>query len=198
VLRPPHTALALLVLAKAVHDCLDKNKGTYTTPNPPLAQFASDIADLDAAELATHTRAKGTIAARDEKLAIVRSDLQKIRAYVQGLVDADPANAVSLAQNAGLGLRKATLKTKSEVSAKPNKKTSGSVDVTAKVGGVKASHEWQYGGDGGKTWTDAPPTLQARITLHGFTPGSTALVRHRAVTKTGPDNWSQAVSLIVV
>jgi hypothetical protein len=198
VLRAPHTALGWLVLGKAVVDGLTNNKGVFTTPNPPLAQLSSDVDALDTAETATHSGTKGTTGARDAKLVIVRSDLIKVCAYVQGLVDADPDNAATLAGQAGLSLRKTTTPSKSELSAKPNKTTSGSVDLVAKLGNAKASHEWQYSTDGGKTWTSATTTLQAKTTVPGLTPGSAVEFRHRPITKTGPGAWSQPVSMIVV
>jgi hypothetical protein len=196
VLRTPKTALAWLVLAKAVYDSLANNKGMFATPNPALATLSADIAALDAAELATHTKTVGVTAARNAKLVIVRSDLKKVVAYVQGLVDADPVNAETIAKNAGLDLRKTPSRNKSEVSAKAGA-TSGSVDAAAKVGGVKSAHEWEYSLDAGKTWTAAPTTLQAKTTITGLTPGSSLLVRHRAITKTGASDWSAPVPLIV-
>ena len=115
----------------------------FPTPNPPLAQLSTDIDSLDTAETATQTRTKGTAAARDAKLVIVRADLVKVCAYVQELVDADAANAAVIAHNAGLALRKSRTVSKSEVAAKPSK-VPGSVVLTAKLGTVKAAHEWQY------------------------------------------------------
>jgi hypothetical protein len=198
VLRAPQTALAWLVLAKAIVDGLTKNKGTFATPDPPLAQLSSDVTALDTAQTATHTRTVGVIGARDAALAVVRKDLRRVCAYVQGLVDAAPDDAVTLAQGAGLALRRKNVPTKSELSAKPNKTTSGSVDLVARLGNVKAAHEWAYSTDGGRTWTSAQTTLQAKTTISGLVPATTVLFRHRAVTKTGPDLWSQPVSMIVV
>ncbi len=198
MLRSPKTALAWLVLAKAVYDGLSNNKGLFVTPNPPLPQLSTDIDAFDTAETATHTRTKGAAATRDAKLVIVKADLAKVCVYVQGLVDADPANAATIAQSAGLSLRKVGVRSKAELSAKPNKTTSGSVDLVAKLGDVHASHEWQYSTDGGKTWTTTTSTLQSKTTITGLTPATTVLFRHRAITKTGPDAWSQPVSMIVV
>jgi hypothetical protein len=50
---------------------------------------------------------------------------------------------------------------------------------------------------GGKTWVTAPATLQAKTTVAGLVPGSTAQFKYRAVTKTGEGDWSQRVSLMV-
>ena len=63
--------------------------------------------------------------------------------------------------------------------------------------GHRASYEWQYSTDGGKTWVDAAVTLQAKTTMPGLTAGSTVEFKYRPVTKTGEGDWSQAVSLIV-
>ena len=197
VLRRPLTAVGVIALAKATYDSLANNKGVFPTPNPPLAQFSTDIGSLDTAETATHTRTAGTVAVRDAKLLVVVSDLNQIRAYVPQLVDANPANAQTLATQAGLSLRKSAVRSANDLSAKPSTKVPGGIDVVARLGGVKASHEWQYSTDG-KTWTDAPPTLQARTTIPGFTPGTTVYVRHRPVTKTGAGAWSSPVTLIAV
>jgi hypothetical protein len=198
VLHAPHTALAWLVLAKAVYDGLSNNKGLFVTPNPPLPQLSTDIDAFDAAETATHSRTVGAAATRDAKLVIVKADLAEVCVYVQGLVNADPANAATIAQSAGLSLRKVGVHSKAELSAKPDTTTSGSVDLVAKLGGVKAAHEWQYSIDGGKTWASVQTTLQAKTTITGLSPATTVLFRHRAITKTGPDAWSQPVSMIVV
>jgi hypothetical protein len=63
---------------------------------------------------------------------------------------------------------------------------------------VRASHDWQYSTDGGKTWTAVPTTLQGKTAITGLTPGSSLVVRHRAVTKAGADDWSLTQALIVV
>ena len=198
-LHSPKTALGWLILAKAVYGGLSSNPGLFPKPNPPLAQLKTDIDSFDAAESAVQqTHATGTAAARDAKLVIVRDDLHNVVEYVQSLVNADPANAANLAQAAGLALRKSKTVSKSELSAKPNKTMSGSVDLVAKLGSkVKTSHEWQYSTDGGKTWTSAQTTLQAKTTVTGLTPATTVLFRHRPITKSGPGAWSQAVTLIV-
>jgi hypothetical protein len=68
--------------------------------------------------------------------------------------------------------------------------------VTAQAG-HRASYEWDYSTDGGKTWVLAPSTLQAKTTIAGLTPGATVLFRYRAVTKAGEADWSQPVSLLI-
>jgi hypothetical protein len=55
--------------------------------------------------------------------------------------------------------------------AKPGD-VSGSVRPVAAAAARRASYEWQYSIDGGKTWVIAPARLQAKTTLSGLTAGA--------------------------
>jgi hypothetical protein len=61
----------------------------------------------------------------------------------------------------------------------------------------RASYEWEYSSDGGKTWSPAPPSLQAKTTVTGLAAGTSVQFRYRAVTKAGADDWSNPVTLLV-
>jgi hypothetical protein len=47
------------------------------------------------------------------------------------------------------------------------------------------------------TWISLPSSLQAKTTISGLTPLTTVMVRHCAVTKAGPQDWSQPISAVV-
>jgi hypothetical protein len=74
----------------------------------------------------------------------------------------------------------------------------GSVKLVAASAGRRAAHNWQYSLDGGKTWVDAASTLQAKATITGLTAGATVQFRYQLLIKTGEENWSQVVQLVVV
>jgi hypothetical protein len=74
---------------------------------------------------------------------------------------------------------------------------SGSVKLITKSSGTRSGYEWEYSLDGGKTWVNAPVTLQAKTTVAGLTPGATVQFRYRPVTKGGEGDWSQTVVLLV-
>ena len=105
VLKPPTQVLAILALAKSVHAAIAANPGIFKSPVPSLAQFATDTAAFDTAEQLAETRVKGSVEARDAQKAIVLADLHALRAYVQTVVDADPANGASIAAAAGMSVR---------------------------------------------------------------------------------------------
>jgi hypothetical protein len=71
------------------------------------------------------------------------------------------------------------------------------VKLAAKAVAARACYEWQYSTDQ-KTWTEVPPTLQAKVEIDGLTPATAYFFRFRGVTKAGTGDWSQVVSIMVV
>ena len=196
VLRRPRAAAAFLPMAKAIYAAVANAKTTFPTPTPPLAQLSTDINAFDAAQTAVLTHTKGAAQTRDVAMTVVVNDLDLLRGYVQTVADADPSNALAIAHSAGMDLRKTASATKNDLNAKAGK-VSGSIAVSARLGGVRAAHEWEYSTDGGKTWISSPSSLQAKTTITGLTPMTAVMVRHRAVTKTGPQDWSATVTAVV-
>ena len=62
---------------------------------------------------------------------------------------------------------------------------------------ARASCDWEWRTDGGKTWTRLPSTLQVKTTLAGVVPGTTAQCRFRSVTNTGASSSRQPATLLV-
>jgi hypothetical protein len=71
------------------------------------------------------------------------------------------------------------------------------VNLVVAQAGNRASYEWEYSSDLGKTWVLLPPTLQAKTTVSGLQAGTIVQFRYRPVTKTGAADWSAPVSLMV-
>ena len=61
----------------------------------------------------------------------------------------------------------------------------------------RAAYDWEWSSDGGKTWQQAPGTLQAKTTITGLPVSVTCLFRFRSVTKAGESDWSNAITLVV-
>jgi hypothetical protein len=191
----PRREPALLSYAQGIVTRMTGNP-SFPAPVPTLAALTAAIGDLQTAETAALARTKGAVAARNEKRTALVVALQQIRGYVQSIADADPTKAASIIESAGVAVRKTPTRSARAFAAKPGP-VSGAAMVTAVVPSRRASYEWQYSVDGGKTWVVAPATLQARTTIAGLASGSTAQFKYRAVTKTGEGDWSQPVSLMV-
>jgi hypothetical protein len=172
--------------------------GNTSLPNPapPLTEVTSAINDLQTAEAGALARTKGAVAVRNAKRTALILLLQQLRGYIQTTADADPTNATSIIQSSGVAVRKTPAHHARVFAVKPGK-VSGTAAIAAATAARRASYEWQYSTDGGKTWITAPSTLQSRTTIAGLTPGANVEFRYRAVTKTGEGDWSQPTSLLV-
>jgi hypothetical protein len=194
-IKLPLPVPALIKTVQAIIAALTGN-AHFPNPNPPLATLSAALAALVAAETATETRAKGTIATRNAARAQLLSDIQAAKANVQQVADANPDQAEAIIASAGMTVRKTAVHAKPTFAAKAGT-TSGSVKLSARAAALRASYEWQWSVDGGKTWTPAPPTLQAKTGITGLPVGTIVQFRYRAVTKTGATDWSQPTSLLI-
>jgi hypothetical protein len=172
------------------------NNPAFPAPVPALSALSAAVSDLQAAETLALTKATGAVAARNDKRAVVVSLLRQLGAYVQAIADATPENGATIIQSAGVPVRKVPTRATRVFTAKPGP-ISGSARLTAAVAARRASYEWEYSVDGGKTWVSAPSSLQAKTTVTGLPVGTSVLFRYKSVTKTGEGDWSQGLALLV-
>ena len=197
VLKLPNKIGGVITYAQGVVKGMTGNP-SFPTPTPSLAVVDAAIADLQAAETAAQSRlGKGAIATRNDKRVVLVGLLRQLKAYAQAQADLNPENGAAIIQSGGFGVRKPIVRRPNAFSAKPGP-VSGSAKVYAVSAGPRASYEWEYSTDGGKTWIAAPPTLQAKTTVTGLQAATAVQFKYRAVTKAGPGDWSQPVSLTVV
>lgn len=191
----PTTVVALLKYAQAFVAALTNNP-FFTDAGPVIAALQAKFTALDTAETAAKTRAIGTVAARDNAKEDLLTALHGAKSYVQQKADANPEQAQAMIESATLSVRKTPVRVKLGFTAKPGPVT-GSVHLSALAAGRRASYEWQWSADGGKTWTILPSTLQAKTTVPNLPVGTNCSFRFRAVTKTGEGDWSQVITMLV-
>ena len=185
----------VITFAQSVTSALTGNPH-FPAPTPTLATFQADVAALNTAEAAVLSRTKGAAVARDAKLAVVRTDLENLKVYVQSVAAlATPSDAAAIIESAGLTIRKVTLHDKPALAAKQGS-VSGTVNLAAKAAPGRAAYVWQYSTDQ-KTWTPVPQTLQAKTGIAGMTAGTQYYFRVQPVTNAGVGDWSQTVVLMV-
>jgi hypothetical protein len=194
-LKLPKPVPALIKYGRAIVTAMTGN-ANFTNPEPALAAVTAALDELQLAETATQARTHGAAATRNDKKGTVVQLLEQVKGYIQKTADANMENGASIIQSAGLSVKKPAARAPKTFEAKPGA-VSGSVKLVTKSAGHRASYEWQYSTDGGKTWLSAPVTLQAKTTISGLVPGATVTFRYRGVTKTGEGDWSQLVSVIV-
>ncbi len=191
----PQPVPALIKITQAILTA-STNNPLLPNPSPALATIAAALATLVTAEAATQTRAKGTVAARNAARKALLTLLHAFKANVQLVVDGNPEQAEAIITSTGFAVRKATTRTKLPFAAKAGA-NSGSVHLAVKAVARRASYDWEWSGDGGKTWTPLPSTLQAKTVVAGLPVATSVQFRYRAVVRTGESDWSQPITLIV-
>jgi len=200
-----HRSLAILKLPKVVAQIITfaqqvltamTNNPKFPSPSPALSLFAAAITALGLAEAAALTRAKGAATTRNDKKAALVALLQQLRTYVQTVADADAENSAAIIQSAGFVVKKTAVH-KPRTFSVVQGIVSGTAKVVCPTAGHRASYDWEFSTDGGKTWVPLPSTLQAKTSITGLAQGSTVQVRFRAVTKAGVADWSQPMSLFM-
>jgi len=200
-----HRSVAILKLPKVVAQIITFVQGVVTamtgnpkfpSPSPALSLVTAAIAALAVAESAALTRAKGTATTRNDKKAALVALLQSLRTYVQNVADADTENSANIIQSAGFAVKKTAVH-KPRTFEVVQGALSGTAKVVCPTAAHRASYDWEYSTDAGKTWIALPSTLQAKTSITALAQGSTVMVRFRAVTKAGVADWSQPASLFM-
>ena len=195
VLKLPLATTALVKVSENILTAMTSNPA-FANIQPPLATVVAQVKKLDDAETLAKTRAQGMVQARNAARLEVVQSMHALKAAVQVIADANGDNGAAIITAAGMATKKAPVRTKPTFVAHQGL-TSGSVRLVAKAAAQRASYEWQWSVDGGKTWNSAPTTLKASTTITGLPPATVVLFRYRAVTKAGEGDWSQVLSFLV-
>jgi hypothetical protein len=194
-LNLPMNALALVKTGRGIVGAMTQNP-LFPTPTPPLPTVSTSLDALATTEQATVARTIGSVQARDVARATVIEQLHQLKGYVQLVADADKENGEKIIASASMSVKKPRPATKTDFEAKSGP-VPGSVHLVARAADPRASYEWQWSPDGGKTWQPAPVTLQAKTTITGLPVAASCQFRYRPVTKTGEGAWSQVVTFVV-
>jgi hypothetical protein len=194
VLGLPKKNKDLITCAKAIIDGLTNN-ASFPAPNPSVAVLTLDVTALDNAETATRGGSTVATTQRNALKAQVIQDLKHERDYVQGVAEKLTTNVAAVVETSGFRLKKPGSRTKQLLSVKYGG-VSGSVIVVAKAAARTATYYWEYSLDQ-KTWTSAPDTMKATVTIGGLTVGQTYAFRVRSMTRAGTSDYSQPVTCFV-
>jgi hypothetical protein len=141
VLQLPTKVGALINYAQTIAKALTGNLH-IPNPTPTIAALTTATSALVSAENAALTRVKGAVAARNAAKKSLVQLLELLRANVQNAADADPDNALTVIESAGIEVRKPTVR-KPRVFAAIQGALSGSAKLVAPSAGPRSSYEWE-------------------------------------------------------
>ena len=78
----------------------------FPTPAPSLVVITSDANNLEAAHTAAASHTKGTAAQTQAMVKVLQLSMQALAHYVENIANADPNNAVSIIESAGMQVKK--------------------------------------------------------------------------------------------
>ncbi len=193
--------------SKAMFSGFTNNAGLLGSPTITMVAFLVLINALIASQdVATQTKAKGSAAIRNTKRDAVWTAMETLQKFAQGMADVLTVDAaIALIEAAGLVVMKVGKRQKAALTAALTA-TQGNVLLEANrtllAGAANAakrvSFNWQWSGDGGKTWTSVTSTPYASTEIPGLTPLSTYSFRVSVtIGKQVAGPWSQAVTLLV-
>ena len=196
VVNYPSSDGKLITLSLAVLGGFTGNT-TFPTPDPALSVFSDHITQLQAAQTKALGKGMGSATVRNAKRALVKTDLKQLCAYVQKVLPTldSVEDARSAITSVFLSIKKTLTRNKPPLAAK-NGAVSGTAVLIAKSVGPSSTYYWEYSTDG-KTWLKAPDTLKATTTISGLTSATVYSFRFHALTRKGPVDYSQVVTLLV-
>jgi hypothetical protein len=194
-LKLPRVIALLIVFVQHVVQAMTNNPW-FASLAALVATTGTDLLALQVAQAKALTKAKGAAEARDDAKKVVLDDLRLLKSGVQTVVNQNPGQAATIIESAGLFQKKDTLPFKPNLQARMAPVSPGEVLVRARA--VKrASYEWQYSLDGGKTWVAMGTTTVADTSVLGMTAGATVLFRFRTTVKKTTSDWSPTLSFNV-
>ena len=189
-----------LACCQAIHAAMLAHQADYAGSPVTLASFLLLIQALADAQLAVRKRTIGAAAARDEARDALFIAVEALRTFVQGLCQASPEKAVTLAQNAGMKIAAVPAREQLPLEVKQGPHP-GIVVLLAHVALLGAEKggcffNWEYSADG-KNWIAVPSTPKASTTISGLTPLTNYGFRVSLTGNSGQGGWSQIVDFLV-
>lgn len=161
----------------------------------PLASLSTAVNTLHTAIIATGSGAAGSVSNMHEKVRIVMSMFNVLRAYVEMQANntADPKTVIEAAGMTAVKGGGGSMVTELTLTALGN----GEVQVSVPRNTGEVAFVYQYSTDGGSNWQEFECSKLATVSLKDQTPASTLLFRYCPVSKT-KGAFSQSKSVIVL
>ncbi len=174
---------------------IDNIGGWFTVPMVELALYGTNLANLALAVLDVENEVKGAVAARTTLMNAVELDLEGALAYVQGLVNAKPLNANSIAVGANMHLVVRTKADKPAIEA--IRRLTGEIELIVKAIGRNPSYIFEISTDG-ITYTFCKAIKKGRVTITGLTPLTKYWFRFAVIKPDGSLAWIYCIPIVAL
>jgi hypothetical protein len=169
----------------------------FPTPNPALALITTQADATQKAYDTSLTRIRGSAGIMHTELKKLTIDLKLLAAYVENVANADPDNAESIINQAGMMVKKPSVRKPKTFSADPGK-APGSVllNTKAEKGGVYL-YEMTTDPNTASSWTVISTDNKVKFTKTGLSSGIRYYFRVAVVVKSVQGSWSPVLNVII-
>ena len=188
----PHTVPRYLTSCHLIVSMMTDNP-SFPDPTPPLSEVSCELSKLAGCDELARKGGKGMVQERNVTLRRAHNKMTVLKAYVQSVANEDPEKAEAIIHSAGMNVAKPRTRTKLPIQARLGE-GHGRVVLDAKALPKPVQYRWQMSTDQ-ETWTDVAETFVTKTTVEGLVSSTVYSFRLRTVTKSGPSEWSQPVTI---
>jgi hypothetical protein len=188
----PHTVSRYLTSCHLIVSMMTDNP-SFPDPTPPLQEVSGELDNLAMREELAQKGGKGMVSERNVALRKAHNKMTVLKAYVQSVANEDPEKAEATIHSAGMDVAKPRTRIKLPIQARLGD-GHGKVVLDAKALPKPVQYRWQMSTDQ-ETWSDVAETFATKTTVEGLVPSTVYSFRLRTVTKSGPSEWSQPVTI---
>ena len=169
----------------------------FTTPSPTLAIITANVNALESASLAAKGGGPDDTANMYAKEVMLDLSLKSLGAYVEGIANASPLNAVAIILSAGMEVKAKGGQAAIDFAVQP--KGQGTVNVRCKAS-PRAVYEFQMSTDpnNAANWQRISSSTRGRIVKDGLVSGLRYYFRAAVTNKNGQGPWSEVKSTIIL
>ncbi|MBI4947059.1 MAG: fibronectin type III domain-containing protein [Bacteroidetes bacterium] len=170
----------------------------FTTPVPALAIITTNANNLESAYIAAQGGGVDDTANMHAKEQILDLSLKSLAAYVEGIANANPANAEAIILGAGMEVKTQAIHTARDFHVETTENP-GEVKLITKFVG-RATFIWQMATDPNNesSWQTIGQATQAKLVKTGLTSGTRYYFRVAVIDKDGQHPWSHVLNTIVL
>ncbi|HEV2606526.1 MAG TPA: fibronectin type III domain-containing protein [Xanthomonadaceae bacterium] len=169
----------------------------YASPTPTVATLASANTAFIAAVNAAHD-SKVAKATRQQQRTSLQALLRQLAQYVQTTSAGDLPTLLSSGYQAQRTLQPVGLLPIPQNVRLRRGQLSGTLDARCNRDPKAGAYHWRYAATTAPgAWSIASPTISAKTTLAGLTPGTQYIVQVRSIGSSGPSEWSDGATLMV-
>lgn len=200
VIKFPADIPRILLKSRCICDHMTGNL-LFPDAQEMLAGFKRHIEDAFAKEAKMLKRGKSITQKRNTAVCLVITETIALRLKVQAVVNENKSEAQSIANSAGMDIKKFTPRGKQKWGAYYTG-MSGEIELQGVFVPERSAYQWQATTtpDNDASWKEMEidVTIKSTTIIKGLTPATVVYFRYRIIVSASPGEWSDVISMMII